>query len=164
MIPVRFSDFVSNGCGPIQMDATPAGAAGLARLNSDHVSLTGLCLHSDLAAENSTKFLTGYLKSITGWDRSWEDLLKTGERIANMRHAFTIREGDNPLARRVHGRIIGRPPFEEGPLAGVSVDIEGQILSNLEALDWDTTTCKPSKKKLLELGLNDVARDFWPEK
>ena len=30
------------------------------------------------------------------------------------------------------------------------------------AMDWDLETGKPSKKKLLELGLEDVAREFWP--
>jgi hypothetical protein len=29
-------------------------------------------------------------------------------------------------------------------------------------MDWDLKTAKPSKKKLLELGLEDVARELWP--
>ena len=94
-------------------------------------------------------------------DRSIEELLKTGERIATMRHLFSLREGDNPLERTVHPRIIGRPPFEEGPLAGVTGDIEGQIEANLKALDWDPVTARPSKKKLLELGLDDVAEELY---
>jgi hypothetical protein len=30
------------------------------------------------------------------------------------------------------------------------------------AMDWDPVTAKPSKKKLLELGLDDVAKELWP--
>ncbi len=30
------------------------------------------------------------------------------------------------------------------------------------ALDWDPVTTKPSKKKLLELGLDDIANELWP--
>ena len=79
-----------------------------------------------------------------------------------MRHVFTLREGDNPLERKVHGRIIGRPPQKEGPLAGVSSDIKAQVYWNLGALDWDRVTTRPSKKKLLELGLDDVAHELYP--
>ena len=28
-------------------------------------------------------------------------------------------------------------------------------------LDWDPQTAKPNKKKLLELGLDDVAKQLW---
>ncbi|HSW58687.1 MAG TPA: aldehyde ferredoxin oxidoreductase C-terminal domain-containing protein [Dehalococcoidales bacterium] len=104
-----------------------------------------------------------YLKAIAGWDYDVKELLKTGERIENIRHCFTPREGDNPLERIVHPRILGRPPFKEGPLPVVSPDIEGQIAVNLKALDWDPVTTRPSRKKLLELGLNEIADEVWPE-
>jgi len=79
-----------------------------------------------------------------------------------MRHVFTLREGDNPIERKVHPRIVGRPPQKEGPLAGISQDIEAQAYWNLGALDWDPVTTRPSRKKLLELGLDDVAQELWP--
>jgi aldehyde:ferredoxin oxidoreductase len=93
-----------------------------------------------------------------------DELLKIGERITTMRHVINLREGVNPLRWNVHPRIIGKPPQDEGPLAGVTSDIEAQVYWNLGALDWDRITTKPSKKKLLELGLDDVAEDIWPEK
>ena len=70
-----------------------------------------------------------------------------------MRHAFNLREGSNPLHRTVHPRIFGQPPQNEGPLAGVSCDIEAQQYYNLGALDWDMNSTKPSRKKLLALGM-----------
>jgi len=106
----------------------------------------------------------GFMSAVTGWDRSLDELLRCGERIANIRHVFNLREGINPLKLKVHGRIIGRPPLKEGPLAGVSSDIEAQAYWNLGALDWDRETTKPSKRKLLELGLDDIARELWPPK
>jgi hypothetical protein len=45
----------------------------------------------------------------------------------------------------------------------VTVDIKAEVYWNLGALDWERVTTKPSKKKLLELGLDDVAKDLWPE-
>jgi hypothetical protein len=42
------------------------------------------------------------------------------------------------------------------------VDIDAQVNGDLNALDWDRVTTKPSKAKLLELGLDDVAKELWP--
>jgi aldehyde:ferredoxin oxidoreductase len=36
------------------------------------------------------------------------------------------------------------------------------IKEYLTAMDWDAKTAKPSKKKLQELGLEDVAKELWP--
>jgi len=44
----------------------------------------------------------------------------------------------------------------------VTSDIETQINETLDALDWDRVTTKPSRKKLLELGLDDIAGELWP--
>jgi aldehyde:ferredoxin oxidoreductase len=125
------------------------------------INASGLCLHVNTMF-NGLKYATDFLKVVTGWDRGEAEILKCGERIGVMRHVFTLREGDNPLQRKVHGRIIGRPPQAEGPLAGVTADLEGQIDNALTGLDWDKVTAKPSRKKLLELGLDDVAADLWP--
>lgn len=79
-----------------------------------------------------------------------------------MRHVFNLREGINPLKLKVHPRIIGKPPQKEGPLAGVTADLEAQVYWCLGALDWDRVTTKPSRNKLMELGLKDVAEELWP--
>ena len=88
--------------------------------------------------------------------------MKAGERIANIRHVFNLREGINPLNWKVHGRIIGDPPQKEGPLTGVTADLIPQVYWCLGALDWDRETTEPSRNKLMELGLNDVAEELWP--
>ena len=63
---------------------------------------------------------------------------------------------------KVHPRIIGNPPQSEGPLAGIEANIEEQVARALGKLGWDPETAKPSKEKLLELGLDSVAQDLWP--
>jgi aldehyde:ferredoxin oxidoreductase len=126
------------------------------------INAAGLCLHIDTTG-NGAEYAAKFLAVVTGWERSYEEILKCGERIGVTRHAFTLREGDNPMERKVHGRIIGRPPQTEGPLAGVTTDLEGQVNQALEGLDWDKITTKPSRKKLLELGLNDIAAELWPQ-
>ena len=120
------------------------------------VNSSGFCMFADLVGGNTVKYLTGFLKAVTGWDRSEDEILKCGERITNMRHIFNLREGINPLKHKVHGRIIGEPPLSEGPLAGASADIQEQINRGLDGLDWDRESTIPSEKKLKELGLEDV--------
>jgi len=58
--------------------------------------------------------------------------------------------------------MVGKPPLEEGPLAGVEIDLSAQIEDYLKAMDWDLTTGKPSKRRLMGLGLEDVAEVLWP--
>jgi len=106
--------------------------------------------------------LPEFLSLATGWELSLDDLLKTGERIANIRQAFNIREGIGIDDFHIPNRVLGHPPVEIGPLAGMSVDIETARRDYMVAMDWDTETGKPSKKKLEELGLDDIARELWP--
>jgi len=148
-----------------QMDATPGrhtSGFGPSQFEDFALSASGLCLHSDTMVPDPSKYIVGYMSTVTGRDYNIEKILECGERIANIRHVFTLREGINPRELKVHGRIIGRPPQKEGPLTGVTSDIEKEINENLDALDWDRVTTKPSKKKLLELGLDDIAGELWP--
>jgi aldehyde:ferredoxin oxidoreductase len=148
-----------------QMDATPGRHTqdvGPTSFQGHIVNAAGLCSFGNMPAADPGKYIAGFMSAVTGWDRSMDELLKIGERIANMRHVFNLREGINPLKWKVHPRIIGKPPQKEGPLAGVTADIEAQVYWNLGALDWDRITTTPSRKKLLELGLDDVAQELWP--
>jgi aldehyde:ferredoxin oxidoreductase len=125
------------------------------------VVCTGTCLFVYWAFPN-TDPIAEFMRAVTGWEITNDELLQTGERISNLRQAFNIREGLNPLEFKVPDRVLGRPPLEEGPLAGVTVDEDIMIKEYLMAMDWDLRTAKPSKKKLLELGLADVAQELWP--
>lgn len=149
-----------------QMDATPGRHTqgfGPSGFGSHITNAVGLCLFSGMAmGPDSAKYTEGFMSAVTGLKRSMPELLKIGERIANIRHAFNLREGINEREWKVHPRILGIPPQTKGPLAGVTCDLEGEVDRNLKELDWDLKTTKPSKKKLLELGLDDVAKDLWP--
>ena len=102
------------------------------------------------------------LRAVTGWDVTEAELLRTGERIANVRQAFNIREGLNPLQYSMPGRIVGAPPKAAGPSKGVTVDEATLDREYLAAMGWDGRTAKPSKGRLSELGLDDVAKELWP--
>jgi len=59
------------------------------------------------------------------------------------------RQGQRPSATR------------RRPLAGRGCDVETLTKDYYAAMDWDTTTGKPSKKKLEELGMHDVAAELY---
>lgn len=149
-----------------QMDATPGRHTqgfGPSGFRGHIINAAGVCLFGFFGPLVGRNFLLEYLNSVTGIERTEEEMLKAGERIANIRHAFNLREGINPLKLFVHPRIIGDPPQKEGPLAGIRSDIEAQNYWNLGALDWDRKTTRPSKAKLLELGLDDIAKELYPD-
>jgi aldehyde:ferredoxin oxidoreductase len=159
----RYSNFAAG----YKMDATPGRHTanfGPDNFQSQLLNAVGLCTycHWPVPDNNGNNYVRDYMAAVTGWDRSIEELLKCGERIVNIRHAFNLREGINPLSRKVHPRIIGQPPQNDGPLANVTVDIDAQVYWCLGAMDWDRETTKPSRKKLLELGLSDIADELWP--
>jgi aldehyde:ferredoxin oxidoreductase len=153
-----------------KMDSTPGrhtGAFGPDGFERHLNNSMGTCLFVYLSPLPSnptvgSPFAAPMMKAVTGWDRSWEELLKAGERIANMRHAFNLREGINPMKVFIHNRVVGVPPQPDGPLAGVTIDEKSESIWNLGALDWDWITTVPSRKKLLELGLKDVADEIAP--
>jgi aldehyde:ferredoxin oxidoreductase len=57
--------------------------------------------------------------------------------------------------------MADRPAMTAGPLAGITLDEEGMRKEYFEAMDWDLVTAKPSQKSLLELGMDDVAKDLF---
>ncbi|MFC1942003.1 aldehyde ferredoxin oxidoreductase family protein [Chloroflexota bacterium] len=125
--------------------------------NCSHVvNSAGMCLFM-YACLPDASVLADFMQAITGWDVTMEELLKTGERITNIRNAFNLREGLNPIEFKVPDRVIGKPPQKEGPLSGVTVDENALFNEYLATMDWDLKTAKPSKAKLQELDLADVA-------
>jgi aldehyde:ferredoxin oxidoreductase len=124
------------------------------------VQSTGLCAFLVMAYPNNDVFIE-FMNAVTGWDLTTAEMLKTGERIYTIRHAFNLREGLNPLEYYVPDRITGRPPKTQGPLKGVTLDEEAIDRELLTEFDWDARTTRPSRKKLEELGLDDVAQQLY---
>ena len=104
-----------------------------------------------------------FLNAVTGWELSADEISATGERIATLRHVFNLREGLNSLEFKVPNRALGVPPPDEGPLKGVKVGEDGlntMVAEYFKLMDWDMRTAKPSKKRLEELELEDVAGEL----
>ncbi|MDD5082220.1 MAG: aldehyde ferredoxin oxidoreductase family protein, partial [Dehalococcoidales bacterium] len=111
----------------------------------------GMCMFHYMMLANGDA-VPALLNAVTGWDTTIDSLIKVGERIQDLRQAFNIREGINPMKFKVPPRTLGIPPQKEGPLAGVTVDEKTLLEEYMAEMDWDPKTAKPSKKRLLELG------------
>jgi aldehyde:ferredoxin oxidoreductase len=124
-------------------------------MNMAHiVNAAGICIFAYVSYP--AQFIPDFLTAITGEDYDFARCFEIGERIANVRHLFNLREGLNPLKFFFNPRAVGKPPLEAGPLSGVTIDEETLNRDYLIAMDWDTTTTQPSRKKLQELGLSQL--------
>ena len=121
------------------------------------LNATGGCLFAYISYP--IQYMPDFLTAITGWQYTIDDCITIGERIENIRHAFNLREGLNPLEFELHGRLTGNPPLEAGNLKGVTVDVDTMVREFCEAMHWDTKTARPDAQRLRELGLDFLIAD-----
>jgi aldehyde:ferredoxin oxidoreductase len=116
---------------------------------------SGLCYFPFFCLEH--EYVQDLLSAVTGWDIDMAECLETGERIEVVRHLFGLRQGHNPLRVRVPPRVMGDPPLETGPTAGVTVDVTELRDTYLELMEWDPQSTMPGQSRLKELGLAGLA-------
>ncbi len=120
----------------------------------------GLCAFSNFAAPPGA--MARYIAAATGWDFNEKDLLDTGKRIFNLRHAFNLKAGQDPTEDILTKRATGEPPLTEGPLKGITIDIKKQISQFCDVIGWDKETLKPTRESLEEIGgLEKVIEDLY---
>jgi len=120
------------------------------------VNVAGMCMFGACCCPADS--LPGFIAAVTGLDFTMDDVVKVGQRAATMRMAFTVREGNVPPKFKLPGRMLGKPPLQDGPVKGVTVDNETQTREYLEAMGWDPETAAPLPETLGELGLDDVVK------
>jgi len=99
------------------------------------------------------------INAACGLDWTIEDLMKCGERSWNLKRAINNRMGLTRANDKLPKALL--EPYSEGGSAGYVPEIEGMLSAYYEARGWDPETGKPSREKLLELRLADVADDLW---
>ncbi len=123
------------------------------------MNASGVCLFG--YASTHVTFIPDYLSAVRGEEFMVEDMMVAGERIANIRQAFNVREGINPVIQQLPGRAYGSPPLEVGPTKGVRVEIDQMTQEYLLDMQWTPDAAIPTREKLEQLGLKDVADDLW---
>jgi len=96
------------------------------------------------------------IRSSSGWETTWFELMSLGERSINMARIFNHREGfsskDDTLPE------VFYYPFKGGPLDGKLAinkkDFQKALRLRYQLMGWDPDTGIPTPAKLIELGLH----------
>ena len=126
-------------------------------LNVCHFPLYRLCV--DAKNKSSAELYARYLNAVTGSDLSGTDGLFIGERICNLERAFNIRAGLSRKDDTLPDRML-KEPMPNGPSKGQVVDLEPMLDRYYELRGWGKGSGIPTREKLLELGLAQVAEDL----
>jgi aldehyde:ferredoxin oxidoreductase len=122
----------------------------------DLLNSLGICMFTAKPfGPHTLNEIVDYVKAVTGWQTSLFDLLKVGERHANMARTFNLREGFTSKDDTLPDRLFN--PMEGGTLKGKKIDKEQfskAIETYYQMMGWDPETGVPQKEKLAELGLD----------
>lgn len=114
-----------------------------------------MCIFANVDAQEKVNLIN----AACGLDWSVADMMKFGERSWNLKRAINNRMGLNAFNDKLPKALL--TPFPDGGSAGFTPDLEGMLIAYYQHRDWDLATGKPSRAKLSELGLEDIARDLW---
>ena len=114
----------------------------------------GVCLFPTIFFGNYP--LLDFLNAVTGWGMDISEALEAGARIQTLRQAFNIREGLSPCEIKLPPRMAGIPPKGEGPLSGITIDIDSLRSEYYKAMGWDPGTGYPSGTTLERLGIKEL--------
>jgi len=114
----------------------------------------GLCLFPVVFGANYP--VIEFLNAVTGWDMNIKEALESGARIQTLCQAFNLREGIRTSEIKLPPRLCGKPPKGEGPLAGITIDIDTLAYEYRKAMGWDPDTGVPEKDTIERLGLEDL--------
>ena len=114
-----------------------------------------MCIFANTDPELQVKLIN----AACGLDWTLDDMMRCGERGWNIKRAINNRMGLTRKNDKLPKAML--QPFPDGGSAGFVPDFDRMLTAYYEARGWDAETGKPSREKLIALGLNDVARDLW---
>jgi aldehyde:ferredoxin oxidoreductase len=144
----QFERYSYTGKGPMSATASRYLQAGAS---------AGLCLMPLMVFGNFP--FVDFFNAVTGWKLSVADVLTTGARIQTLRQSFNFREGIQPADVKLPDRMSGRPPQKEGPVAGVTLDIDNLAREFRQAMGWNPDSGRPEAAELEKLGLAMLVKD-----
>ncbi|KPJ51461.1 MAG: hypothetical protein AMJ37_04795 [Dehalococcoidia bacterium DG_18] len=121
-------------------------------------SCAGVCLFPVIFFGNYP--LLEFLNAVTGWGMDMAEALETGARIQTLRQAFNLREGIEPREIKLPPRMAGVPPKSDGPLAGITIDIDSLASEYRKAMGWDPDSGHPTEATLERLGLKEFTETY----
>jgi aldehyde:ferredoxin oxidoreductase len=143
---------------PSERLSSEGKSEGVAKYQSlkDLFDSLALCKFAPLTATQ----LCEMLNAVTGWEFGAKELLAAGDRSINLKRAVSNKLG----LTREHDKLprICLAALDEGSTAGVEPEMEKMLRGYYQFRGWDWETGRPTKAKLLELGLSQVAAEMYP--
>ncbi len=145
----KFERYAYTGKGPMSATASRYLQVG---------NCAGVCVMPFMFFGNYP--LIELLNAVTGWGMEVAEALAAGARIQTLRQSFNLREGIAAESVRLPERMLGRPPQTDGPLAGVTIDVDSLAREYRQAMGWHAETGVPTKETLETLGLSGLVEKF----
>jgi aldehyde:ferredoxin oxidoreductase len=133
---------------------------------TDSLGLCKTMTHSEALAgmwagmpDPSYKFVADRYTAITGIPIDEKALFKIGERVTNIERAIVVRDG-RTRATDTLPEFFFKVGVADGPQKGIKLDktkFEKMKDEYYQLRGWDVTTGVPTRAKLEELGLKDIA-------
>lgn len=114
-----------------------------------------LCQFSPIPASMVAQILA----TITGNEFKTMDLLTFGERSLNLKRAINNKLGVTCEDDKIPE--ITRKALNEGGTAGIEPNMDMMLKEFYTVSNWDMETGKPTRDKLMELGLHSIAEDLY---
>lgn len=114
-----------------------------------------MCIFANSDPEMQAKLIN----AACGYDWTVEDMMNCGERGWNIKRAINNRMGLTAANDKLPKAML--TPFPDGGSAGYVPDIQAMLAAYYEARGWNAETGKPSRQKLVDLGMDDIATDLW---
>ncbi|MEM2668375.1 MAG: aldehyde ferredoxin oxidoreductase C-terminal domain-containing protein, partial [Candidatus Methanomethylicaceae archaeon] len=139
------------------------GKGALAAYNQNRLTWGECCIWCTFPTRSEwhkPDLLTKIVNAATGIDfGGFEEAVKIGERVWNVEKAFNVREGFDRRHDTLPTRFL-KEPIPSGPSAGQIFELEPLLNQYYEARGWDVKTGLPTRAKLEELGLKDIADEL----
>ncbi len=114
-----------------------------------------LCKFSSISATQISQILS----ALTGWEVKPEDLLTAGDRSINLKRAISNKLGLTREGDKLPKIVLKAYP--DGNIPGQVPDMDTLLKDYYAYRQWDWETGKPSREKLIELGLDHVAEELY---
>lgn len=145
----------------VKWKGTEGKGRAQAHFSNAHQTMNGLglCMFTMLTGSLPWSEL---VNAATGWDIDDAELLRSGERIQNLRAAFNRREGILPEDFKPHRRMLGEGDgnLTAGPLKGVRVPLPVLKDDYYRSMHWNPKTGALSAARARELGIATLLEGY----
>ena len=114
-----------------------------------------MCIFANVSPQTQVDLVN----AANGFNWSIADMMQCGERGWTIKRAINNRFGLTRANDKLPKGLL--EPMPNGGSAGYVPPFAEMLEAYYEARGWDKVTGKPSKEKMLELGMEEIAKDLW---